>query len=352
MVKNVLISVVIPVYNVERYLRQCLDSVLCQTYKNLEIICINDASTDSSRIILGEYSKKDSRIKIIDNKENIGLGLSRNKGLKVATGDYVHCLDSDDWIKPELYEAVVNAILSKGFLDVFVFGFTYYDEKIKRFFDSGEYVLPDFLNNKVVNFNTTPQLINHWVPSAWCKIINLEFIKKNELYYNDYRCLEDIEYCLYLLKKTQTLYYIPSRLLYYRSNRKNSLLTKRLSYIDNIIKDMETTINLSQDMPELARVCILNYMYHHLVSNSLGAYYQFKLTFNKLKSIFINYINIDVLSQEKKFKYYVDLYHKVVNYSSLHFRFSYCFRLFIRRNFPCYTKLYFKLKNKLVGKNV
>ena len=91
------ISVIIPVYNVEKYLRECLDSLLNQTFKDIEIICVNDGSTDGSLNILNEYASKDSRF-IIINQNNQGLSAARNNGLNVAKGDYVAFLDSDDYI--------------------------------------------------------------------------------------------------------------------------------------------------------------------------------------------------------------------------------------------------------------
>ena len=88
------ISVIIPVYNVEKYLAECLTSVVNQTFKDIEIICVNDGSTDNSPKILKEFAQKDSRIKII-NQENQGLSAARNTGLDVATGEYVSFIDSD-----------------------------------------------------------------------------------------------------------------------------------------------------------------------------------------------------------------------------------------------------------------
>lgn len=96
------ISVIIPVYNVEKYLTECLTSVVNQTFKDIEIICVNDGSTDNSPIILEEFAQKDSRIKII-NQENQGLSAARNTGLDVATGEYVSFIDSDDYISTDLY---------------------------------------------------------------------------------------------------------------------------------------------------------------------------------------------------------------------------------------------------------
>ena len=83
------VSVIIPVYNVEKYLRQCLDSVVNQTYSDIEIICIDDASTDGCYDILKEYEQKDKRITVLKNAKNIGLGLTRNRGLEFAKGDYI-----------------------------------------------------------------------------------------------------------------------------------------------------------------------------------------------------------------------------------------------------------------------
>ena len=99
------ISVIIPVYNVENYLRECLDSVINQSLDNIEIICVNDGSTDKSRDILSEYKNKDKRISILD-KENGGLSSARNAGLKAAVGKYVFFLDSDDCIASD--DALAN----------------------------------------------------------------------------------------------------------------------------------------------------------------------------------------------------------------------------------------------------
>lgn len=104
------ISIIIPVYNVESYLSKCLDSVLCQTYKNIEIICINDGSTDNSLDILNEYALKDNRIKII-NQKNSGVSSARNSGLEIAKGDFIRFLDSDDYLPSNACSELINAAL-------------------------------------------------------------------------------------------------------------------------------------------------------------------------------------------------------------------------------------------------
>lgn len=103
------ISVIVPIYNVEKYLRRCIDSIINQTYKNLEIILVNDGSPDNCGVICDEYSNKDERIKVI-HKKNGGLSDARNAGLEIATGSYIGYVDSDDWIEPNMYEDLINVI--------------------------------------------------------------------------------------------------------------------------------------------------------------------------------------------------------------------------------------------------
>lgn len=104
-----LISVIIPVYNTAEYLARCLDSIICNTYRNLEIICIDDASTDGSFEILEDYKKRDSRIRIIHQGKR-GCGAARNSGLEVARGEYIAFIDSDDWIHPMYFAFLMRAL--------------------------------------------------------------------------------------------------------------------------------------------------------------------------------------------------------------------------------------------------
>ena len=110
--KRGLISVIIPVYNVEKYLADCLDSILCQTYQNFEIILINDGSKDASGRICEEYAQKDERFKVI-HKDNAGVSSARNDGLDVAEGEYITFVDSDDIIEPEMLEQLVKGMDDK-----------------------------------------------------------------------------------------------------------------------------------------------------------------------------------------------------------------------------------------------
>lgn len=114
------ISIIVPVYRAEPYLRKCLDSIVKQTYQNLEIILVNDGSPDNCGAICDEYAIRDERIQVI-HKENEGVASARNVGLDVATGDYIGWVDSDDWIKPEMFEAMLVAAVSHN-ADVVICG--------------------------------------------------------------------------------------------------------------------------------------------------------------------------------------------------------------------------------------
>lgn len=140
-----MISVIIPVYNVEDYLHVCLNSVLKQSYQNFEVICIDDASTDSSLEILEYFSKKDSRIKILKNDSNLGPGYTRNKALDIACGDYIFFLDGDDWIGLNTFELLIEKI-KKDNLDFLMFkNIVFYQEKGK--FGIESYYEMNFMHN-------------------------------------------------------------------------------------------------------------------------------------------------------------------------------------------------------------
>ena len=329
-----LISVVIPVYNVEKYLRQCLDSVINQT--NIEIICVDDCSTDSSPEILKEYADK---ITILKNPQNLGLGLTRNEGIKIANGEFIHCLDSDDWMEPDAYERLSKYLDNS--VDGVRFTYTSFDEKSGKT-ESVGYSGYEFLYKKVNIFNT-PECFRCWNSSAWIKILRKDFIIENDLFYNDYRCFEDVEYAMRTALKAKNLIFIEYSLLCYRANRKGSLLTKKSHYIDNIIKDTKWANETARTLPENVKAEILNYMYELLINNCLDAYYTRVLPFTKMQEIFISYIDTTFLQNQ----YTLMLAQKVITNKEIKFFLSYNIRRFIKKHFPVLTNSYFGMKKRL-----
>ena len=106
-IEEKMLSIIVPVYNTAEYLEQCIGSILSSSYQNLEIICVNDGSTDESENILNKMKKKDSRIKVV-NTQNGGVSKARNIGLSMAQGEFISFVDSDDWIEPEYYVALLS----------------------------------------------------------------------------------------------------------------------------------------------------------------------------------------------------------------------------------------------------
>lgn len=118
MVKNdmPMVSVIIPVYNVERYLARCLDSVLEQTYKNYEIICVNDSSPDNCKEILKRYERKyTDKIIVLHNEQNVGLRKTRERGIEASSGEYLMFIDSDDYIKKDFISQYINVVIKKSY---------------------------------------------------------------------------------------------------------------------------------------------------------------------------------------------------------------------------------------------
>lgn len=138
-----LISIIVPVYNVEPYIERCVDSIIGQTYKNIEIILVDDGSPDNCPKICDEYAKKDNRIKVI-HKENGGLSDARNEGIKVANGKYVGFVDSDDWVHESMFERLYHELISND-ADISCC-------KLIRCTDEGKKIEKKF-DNKITQYN-------------------------------------------------------------------------------------------------------------------------------------------------------------------------------------------------------
>lgn len=203
------ISVIIPVYNVENYLKRCLDSIINQTYKNLEIILINDGSTDSSGMICDEYKKNDRRIKVI-HKKNEGQSKTRNRGIDIATGEYISFIDSDDFIHKDFYKELMNLIkTNESTLAICGYQMFTKEEELKEnksakktklsksealgcLFDKQNYKIENYLCNKLYHrdlFTEIRMPINDIYEDIsimyklFDKATNISFISKDMYYY-------------------------------------------------------------------------------------------------------------------------------------------------------------------------
>ncbi len=182
------VSIVIPIYNVERYLRQCLDSVVNQTLRDIEIICVNDGSKDSSLDIIMEYVSKDERVKVID-KPNSGYGNSMNRGFDMATGEYIGIVESDDYADPEMFEKLYNCAKEND-LDVVKSGFYYYfsvPEEVNNPAPIASYVMCQKVFCPTTDFKSLREQIDFFniKPTIWSAIYRKDFIRENNIRFNE-----------------------------------------------------------------------------------------------------------------------------------------------------------------------
>ena len=221
MIKNPLISVIIPVYNAERYLSQCLDTVINQTLKDIEIICVDDGSTDKSLEILKTYQKRDNRIVVLQ-QENKHAGIARNTGLKIAKGKYLSFLDSDDWFELTMLEEMYNQA-EKDQSDVVVCEYFVYDDNLKKelFVFNIE---KDFQNLSSFSFKDMPHKLNGICNSnPWTKLFKRELFIQNQLQFNDSICFNDYSCVITALAIANKISILKKPLIHYRSVQKYNL---------------------------------------------------------------------------------------------------------------------------------
>ena len=218
-----LISVIVPVYNVEKYLVQCIDSILNQTYKNLEIILVDDESTDHSGKICDQFSSNENRIKVI-HKKNMGLGLARNTGLENANGKYVVFVDSDDYLSNSNIKNLVAGI-KKNNSDICIGGVTFVENigtnKSEEIYGERLYQNGDILNSLFIRMlGNLPNTTDIMKQSVWNNIYSMDIIRKNKLEFVSERkyISEDIIWNFEFLKSTSNAQLINERGYFYRQN--------------------------------------------------------------------------------------------------------------------------------------
>ena len=231
------ISVIIPVYNVENYLRECLDSITSQTVKDIEIICIDDGSTDNSPEILKEYQKKDSRIKII-TKENGGQATARNLGIKEAQGEYIAFIDSDDFIESEMLEKLYTKAKDDN-LDIAMCKIATYNNQTGEIKDNVWYymlgIFRDF-EKEIFNHKDTKEFTCNIAVTPYNKIYKTSLIKDNNILFPEGLIFEDEKFFYDTYLRAKRVSVIPEFLYYYRVNRKGSTvdIEKENDYTDII----------------------------------------------------------------------------------------------------------------------
>ena len=217
---RVKVSVLVPIYNVEEFLPECLDSLVNQTLKEIEIICINDGSKDDSLEIIKKYAARDDRIVIID-KKNSGYGDSMNQGLKKATGEYIGIVESDDFIDEDAFEKLYN-VAKKNDVEVVKANFyEYYGESGK------DKAVSDLFDMEDINMVIDPRYkrgIFYQPPCIWAGLYKNEFLKENEINFlpTPGAAYQDTGFNFKVWAMARRAYFVQRAFLHYRQDNSNS----------------------------------------------------------------------------------------------------------------------------------
>ncbi len=243
---NPKISIIIPVYNVETYLSECLDSVINQTLHDIEIICINDGSTDNSLDILKEYSLKDCRVKII-NKINSGYGHSMNIGIANAAGEYIGIIESDDFAELNMFEELYNLAKNNNADIVKSDWFNYWAENNKNIKAN---MLSNFETDKVINTSTNKALLSIQ-PSVWSAIYRRDFLTQNGISFLETpgASYQDTSFYIKSMMMAESVKITNSAYVHYRQDNMNASC-KCKSKIYCICDEYDEVQNYMQKYPE------------------------------------------------------------------------------------------------------
>ena len=246
-------SVVLSIYNVEPYLERCIESIINQSYKNLEIILVDDGSYDKCPEICDKWAEKDERIKVI-HKSNAGLGMARNSGMELSTGDYICFFDSDDYIEKTLFEDVAR-YLKNNLVDLVEFG--HYDVnskgKIIHTFTPnlskkiyiGEEIYTDFWPELICTDPKTGKSSN-LLMSAWCAIYKKECLDRAKFQFVSEREIicEDVYSLMKLMPNIESVQVIDKPYYYYCENQSSLTHTYKQDRFERIVHFQEELIKL------------------------------------------------------------------------------------------------------------
>lgn len=221
------ISVVIPVYNAEVYLQQCLDSLRVQTLKEFEVICVDDGSTDASYDILKEYSAKDSRFAVI-HQDNTGAGAARNNGFAHAKGEYVVFLDCDDFFAENFLEKTWKEGVKKK-ADIILFCARTYDNKTGKFGPEHDYLRTEFLPQKEVfcGDDIPSRIFVATSPAPWLRVLRSDFIREKKIEYENIPNSNDYLFTQLAMAEAERICAVQEDFVFYRVNNADSLQGKR-----------------------------------------------------------------------------------------------------------------------------
>lgn len=252
--KGICVSVIVPVYNSKQYLRQCLDSIVEQTLKQIEIILVDDGSDDGSELICDEYAVKDSRIEVV-HQSNMGLAGARQSGLNAANGTYVGFVDSDDWIEPDMFAKMYEKAREYSADIVFCNSFRNEDKKEKPFLPSGYY------DRKAMEEVIFPRLVAAFDSNGsefsirwcnWLRIYKRSIITDNGISFDPrFRRCQDLPFTFQCTIKARSFYYLGDEYLYHNRMNYESLSKGYTKNMWFLLKPLcEQLVQISKEYPD------------------------------------------------------------------------------------------------------
>ena len=324
------ISVIIPTYNVEKYIWECLDSAINQTFEDIEIICIDDKSTDKTPEIINEYALKDSRIRAYANDENKGIAYNRNYSLSLAKGKYIYFLDSDDYIELDALEKLYKLAEEKS-LDMIMFKVIHFKNLTKREFKSvytEMHYLEKPMKDKIFNYEDVKEFAAEICVNLPGKLFKRDLIKDIE-FPNGY-IFEDVPFFLEALIKAKRVYFLQEHLCHKRDRRKSIMTTYDEGYLD-LMDINEFTVDAAKRHGKYEE--LRPYLFQFFIRTNqymvwrLGLRMRFNF-FKKMKEYYVRNKNeIDEVYDEIYLKYQAmyDSSLKSSNYIAYELRLNYLF---------------------------
>ena len=236
---SVKLSIIIPVYNSAGYLHECLDSVLGQSLADIEVICVDDGSTDNSVEILNEYAKRDERLSVI-LQDNLHAGPARNAGIEAASGEYLHFLDSDDYVLDYAYEALYNKA-KKYDLDVLRFANLNWDTQLETYIEDSTTCITGF-DFDIFDRYILPEsedALFHISVAPWAGIYKRSFIIEKNIRFNNLICCNDRSFYNAVITNAKKIMITRDRLVVYRTNQEKSLIGTRAKHFDCHFRSIE-----------------------------------------------------------------------------------------------------------------
>lgn len=294
-----MVSIIIPVYNAEKYLSKCLDSVINQTYKEIEVILVNDGSTDNSAQICEQYQKVDDRIKVI-NKKNGGVSSARNSGLEYSNGRYISFIDPDDWIEYDMIERLYS-LIGQFNAEISICG--YFKEKldgtiVNKINDSTVIKLS---NKDGLNYILNPEGYKGYL---WNKLFSADLIKKNNIKFNEeVHFCEDLLFCCESFLKAEKLIYDTNPYYHYILHENNISQTLFNRKKITALYSLEKIIDLLSGECDIHIKSFKNHYMHLNISmlmNGYKSHYTDTDTLNELKRNLFKYKITDLTDKSVK----------------------------------------------------